>query len=96
MKFQLVLLFALVASLVMLVESSSDDDKCRLYAKSQGISDEMLEKCGPFRMYGYGAKGCQKTCQALFMDVGFSYVGNQACCCATEKLADTVQPIFQQ
>lgn len=61
--------------------SASDDLKCRDYFKGH---EEVLQKVGPFRMYGppKAHQTCQDVCDAHDMALSFPYVGNQACCCA--------------
>lgn len=87
MKYQLFIILAIIAIFGSLfVQAGNDDSKCRAYAKSHNImTDEELAKYSPFRMYGVTKKPCSETCLAAFMQIGFEYAGNQACCCSRRK-----------
>lgn len=80
-QINILLVVAVVFALIVVV-AASDDFNCRLRFVAEG--GRSLDNLGPFRMYGppRAPLTCQDVCEAHKMSYGFSYVGNQACCCA--------------
>lgn len=82
MKLQMILLVSLAILGLILSASASDDSKCRELAKAKGMTEAELARVQPFRLHGVSKDSCQEVCLAKSMNVGFDYVGRQACCCA--------------
>lgn len=83
MKTQAFLTFLLVVMAALLVASNSDDEKCRDFAINSGINQDELANVDRFRMYGMprAPDTCQSVCDKHSLNLGFEYIGKQACCC---------------
>lgn len=85
MKFQLLLLFALIGATVLMVEADREDDKCKKWGQMLGVFSKDLTKWAPFKMYPYDwtMRDCEKVCAQHNSTHGYAFLGIVACCCGT-------------